>query len=202
MCIICTSLHRASGFVIRLVYSVTCMPNIPASEFFWENIINNELIFLLRNFGGASGNDVHSWYMCPAFKSLTCLVLFQVLSFNFPSCRWKNMPLNLRWERKVCDGYCLGNNMLCSTVHVPYNVICIMNLYQQVCHKVIIAFLCSCLASSKRVIAPKDDSALEVFKTFFFRSRLNSRKKPAPNVWVSLPQSVEYCNSTYAEAMS
>ena len=92
------------------------------------------------------------------------------------------MPLNLRQERKVCDGYCLGNNILCSTVHVPYDVIYIMKLYQHVCHKVMIAFLCSCLASNKRVIAPKDDSALEVFKTFFFGSRLNSRNKPAPNL--------------------
>ena len=66
------------------------------------------------------------------------------------------------------------------TVRVPYDIICIMKLYQHVCHKVTIAFLCSCLASNKRVIAPKDDSALEVFKTFFFRSRLNSRNNQLP----------------------
>ena len=37
-------------------------------------------------------------------------------------------------------------------------------------YRVKIAFLCYCLASNKRVIAPKDDSALEVFETFFLCS--------------------------------
>lgn len=60
-----------------------------------------------------------------------------------------------------------------------------MKLYQYVCHEVMIqvAFLSSSLASNKRVIAPKDDSALEVFETYFLgRSRLNSINTPAPNV--------------------
>ena len=60
------------------------------------------------------------------------------------------------------------------------------------------AFLCYCLAPNKRVIAPKDDSALEVFETFFLCSV--ELIKLASSQCMDLRNSVsgqEYCSTFF-----